>query len=556
MSRWKDDPIVEQPAQQPALQPGYLRAPPVEQVDQPEQVGRGERFLMGLGDPFMGAAQMLERVTPQPIRDAVNRADQFLFENTGGLVGGVGSMDERVRQREADYQARMQATGQDGFDGMRLAGNIINPANIPAFRMMTAPSVVGRLGQGGAVGGVYGAAQPVTGGDPDDFAAEKAMQTAIGAGTGAVGETLLGPLARLGQRGRSPEVSLLMDEGVRPTAAQIAGGGARATEDMMTSIPMLGTVATANQRRALEQFNQAAINRAVTPVGGNVKGSGREAVVEAQRILDSAYDRARSAVANPIDFDPAFVAQISDLDNLGAGLTGEMQSKLRSFMTRKIGARLNAGRVGADDFKELDSALSQQISKFGRSTDVTHQEYADVLRELQRGLNDQMARTNPAAGELFRQADDGYRHLVIVENATNAAAAGNGVFTPLQLQTAARAADDSVRKRDMIRGTATFADLAQAGQSVLGNRYPDSGTAGRTMLGAALGGGAVGAATAPTTTAMAAGGLGLLTGGYAAANPLARFAATNPALARILQAVPTSGAAVGGGQGGLLMGED
>lgn len=542
---WRNAPVVE---------PGYLRAPPVEQPTGPQPVGRGERFMMGIMDPIVGGGQLLERMTPEPIRGAINAADAFLFDRTGGVLGSPGGADLLAREREADYQTRMAAAGQTGFDGARLTGNILSPINWAAATTRIPATTVGAINQGILLGGAYGALQPVTGQDPDDFLAEKLAQTSLGAITGGVTQPLLGPIARAAQRGQSPDVSLLMNEGVNPTAAQIAGGGLRATEDMLRSVPVIGAVATRNQRKALEQFNEAAINRAVTPVGGSVKGSGRDAVVDAQRILDGAYDRARTAVVNPVDFDPAFVSQLADLDTLGAGLTEQMQSKLRGFMTKNIGARLNTGRVTADEFKTIDSALSQQISKFGRSQDPAQQEYADVLREVQRGLNDQMARTNPDAATLFRQADDGYRHLVIVENATNASSAPNGVFTPHQLHVAARAADDSVRKRDTIRGTATFADLAQAGQNVLGNQYPDSGTAGRVMLGAALGGGSVGAVTAPTSAALAGAGLLGVTGAYAAGNPLARFALTNPALARTLQAVPTTGAAVAGGQGAGMSG--
>jgi hypothetical protein len=128
--------------------------------------------------------------------------------------------------------------------------------------------------------------------------------------------------------------------------------------------------------------------------------------------------------------------------------------------------------------------------------------------------------------------------------------AQDGVFTPNQLMTNAFQADTRVRGRGVIDGTATFADLARAGQSVLGNRYPDSGTAGRMIAAGLAGGGTAGLVTAPTSTLMAAGGLGLLTGGYAAANPLARYALTNPALARTLQGVPTVGAAAAGSAGG------
>ena len=49
-----------------------------------------------------------------------------------------------------------------------------------------------------------------------------------------------------------------------------------------------------------------------------------------------------------------------------------------------------------------------------------------------------------------------------------------------------RQADRSIRKNQTAQGKALMQDLAKAGQTVLGNKYPDSGTAGRLMDAATL----------------------------------------------------------------------
>ena len=82
--------------------------------------------------------------------------------------------------------------------------------------------------------------------------------------------------------------------------------------------------------------------------------------------------------------------------------------------------------------------------------------------------------------------------MVRIEGAGTAAKAKEGVFTPGQLLNAIRQNDSSVRDRATSRGAALMQDWATQGQKVLGDKYPDSGTAGRMFLGGgALASGAV-----------------------------------------------------------------
>jgi hypothetical protein len=55
------------------------------------------------------------------------------------------------------------------------------------------------------------------------------------------------------------------------------------------------------------------------------------------------------------------------------------------------------------------------------------------------------------------------------------------MFTPTQLQMAAKASDKSIGHRTMTEGRATFQNLAQAGKTILPNRMPNSGTPERIM---------------------------------------------------------------------------
>ena len=530
---WRDAPLVEE--QQPA-----------------QPMSRFQRFITGLADPIVGAEQLLHNISPEPVRNALNRADEFLHDRTGGVIGRGVDPDTFARQREQEIQARRAAAGQEGFDGMRLTGNIVNPVNLVGGAFRAPATVAGRLAQSSGIGATMGVTAPVTEGDPDDFMRQTAQQAGIGAATGVVGDAALRPLANLAGRGGRPDVQTLTREGVNPTTAQIAGGRARATEEALTSVPVLGGAIAGRQREAVQQFNQAAINRAVRPIGGQAQGTGMDGVEAAARQLDQAYDAARGMVRDGVPLDGTFQTQLEAVREAGEGLTTGMARKLNNVLERQITAKARAGRLSADDFKRLDSALGREIARYRKSPDAPQQDYADVLMDVQHALRDQLVRTNPDAAQAFRAADDGYRHLVILERAANRARNNDGLFTPAQLLAEASRADTRVRNRGIIEGTATFADLARAGQNVLGARVPDSGTAGRGMMGVVGAGLGYGAATAPGTTAMAAGGLVGSALAYRGMDPLLRRAITSPGGGQILQSLPRAGAAGGGQAGGRL----
>jgi len=529
---WRDAPIVD-PRQ--AAQP----------------LSRFDRFRMGMGDPLMGAEQFIYNLLPEGGQRLADRADEALRASPLGQFGlGRGSdPNTAIQQREAEYQARR---GDGGFDGMRLAGNIASPLNLAAIRAPLAATALGRTAQAGGLGAAFGVTQPALG-DPEDYTRETLTQAGLGAATGVGMSALASPLARGAQRAQGPDVQTLAQAGVRPTAAQIMGGGARATEETLRSVPMLGGAITSAQRQGLEDFNRAAINRAVQPIGGRVESIGLEGATQAARELDRAYDAARGMVREGIPVTPGFENQIAAARQAGEALTQEMQTKLAAVLNRSLTRRVRNGFISSKDYKSIDSDLSKEVVRFRKSPDPTHQEYAEVLMDVQYALRDQLQRTNPTAADAFRAADDGYRHLVILERAADRAAANDGVFTPNQLLMMARQADDRVRNRGIIEGTATYADLALAGQRVMGSRVPDSGTAGRGMMalmGAGLG---YGAATNPSAALMALGGLGATTGAYAGMNPALRSMMMSPGGAQVLQSLPTAGATGGGVLGGGAM---
>lgn len=153
---------------------------------QKAQASIGGRVLQGMRDPVDAAAQLAPRAlkgltslggfAPNPVSE--------FFDAEAKRVDAINA-----RNNEA-YEAARAATGQEGFDGGRLVGNIASPVNAAVAGLAPLRAGMGlmplalRGAAGGAVGGML---TPVN--DPeaqDNFWTEKAKQTALGAVTGAL----------------------------------------------------------------------------------------------------------------------------------------------------------------------------------------------------------------------------------------------------------------------------------------------------------------------------------------------------------------------------------
>jgi hypothetical protein len=448
------------------------------------QSSRTDRLVKGLRDPLDGGAQLMTNMLPDGVVKAGNRINNWLADNTG-LVGRLpdGGVDQQVRDAEKQYQANRAASGETGFDGYRVLGNVVNPANLAlAAKLPAAATMLGRIGVGAAGGALTGAFNPVTEGD---FIEGKAQQIGVGALAGGVVPALTGGLARIISPNAStnPNLQLLKSEGIQPTIGQTLGGRFNAMEEKLSSLPIMGDMIANSRTNALGQFNNAAINRASGQVGVSVEGSGQRAVKQAGDALSNAYDDAISQVKY-LKFDQQFATDVGQLKTLAQGLTGPMRSKFNTKLDEVVGGRLSGtGSMLGATYKKVDSEIGGLAAKFQKSSVASESELGDAFAQLQNLLKQQAGRSNPVAADALKAADTGWANLVRVEGASKAAQNAEGLFTPAQLNMAIRQADQSTRGRSVSRGTALLQDLGNAGQQVLGNKVPNSGTADRLMLG-------------------------------------------------------------------------
>ena len=443
-----------------------------------------ERVAQGLKDPIDGGAQLLTRMLPKGIVDAGNKANNWLADKTG-LVGKLpeGGVDQQVQETNDRFKTA-------GVDWYRMGGNVVSPANLAiASRLPAVGSMASRVASGLAGGSAMGAMTPST---EVDYWGDKAKQIGISATLGGVTPALTGALARVVSPKASvnPDIQLLQKEGVNLTSGQAAGGMMNRIEEKLQSVPFVGDAITSARSGARESFNKAALNRVLAPIGQKAKESGQQGVREAGDLVSSVYDQAANEVKY-VKFDPVFDRDFAQLKSMADGLVPQLRNKFHNKIDDIFGGRKSpTGSMLGDTYKKVDSEIGALASQYRGSTAASEKELGDAFAQFQSLMRQQAMRTNPKAADLYSQADEAWANLVRVEGAAKSAKNADGVFTPAQLNMAIQSGDDSVRKRAVSRGTALMQDLGTAGQNVIGNKVPNSGTVDRALTSMGIGGAA------------------------------------------------------------------
>jgi hypothetical protein len=454
-----------------------------------------------------GALERGARGVMQGLRDPLDASKQ-MFSRFGAAIGLPGA-DDAVKYWDADIRERNDAYrrdvrgGQSDLDFGRMAGNMLATAPISA-----AMPVGGTLAQAAGASAVGSAAaaglQPVTQGD---FLTEKLKQVGTGAAAGALSGAAANMLGRVIQPRVSDEVRMIRGEGVTPTPGQILGGRFKATEERLSSVPIVGSAIKTGQQRAAEEFNEAAVNRALAPVGKALpKGTtGREAIEFATTELGKAYDDALNAVG-PIGLDRQLSTDLRRVYSELAVLPKDKAEQFARIVQTEIGNRAQAGRLTPEAMKAAESNLGTLARGYMRAQDFDQQQLGEAIFGAQKALRDAVERQAPAgAADAVRAANAGWANFKRVQRAASYTGAEDGVFSAAQLQSAVRALDPSKDKARFARGNALMQDLSEAGKKVLGNKVPNSGTPERLMTAGLAGGALVGGAT--LNPAIAAGAL-------------------------------------------------
>ena len=414
-----------------------------------------------IDNPAMRLKQLLSNLTPGDVQGL--QANQALQQSSGAATaGGIAG----------DVAATAPLAGP-----LYGGGKAVASAVLPKFLAGTLAPTAGAAAVGA---GSTLATQPVMPG-----------QTEAGnAGAGAVGGMAADALLRGAGRVVQPimqsaPVQKLLQSGIVPTMGQAAGGFMGSLENRLSSIPGVGDVISYAQRRPVQELNRAAIQRAAP----EVTAIGREGLQQAEASVGRGYDNVLGQIT--MKTDESFIPHLESFgQNKALMLSAPQRDQFTSFIRNNVEENLGPnGELTGAMAKKIDSLLGQKAASLRGSSVASEREMGNAFQDAQSAFRQQMVKGAPTPEVAARLAalNGKWAQIVRLQRAT--ATAKEGVFTPGQLQGAVKAEDKSVRKGRFAKGQALGQDLSQPAVSVLGDKYPDSGTVGRYLLAsAALGG--------------------------------------------------------------------
>ena len=401
-------------------------------------------------------------------------------------IGGKSVVGRAGQALTEDAQTGLQRIASETADMARQhpiiegAGELIGSSVVPGGAAAKLGGNALRMGvTAGALGGLLEPVQP-----GQDFAAQKGQQVGIGAATGLAVPAGGNALTRIVKPFRKA-VQTLVDEGVRLTPGQLAGGAAKAAEDKLASVPGIGAAIGSALRRGVRDFNVAAYNRVLGQIGEKYSGPepGYDAIKAVRQRLSTAYDR----VLRNVSFraDQGLANDLSNLTTLAAEMPPDQQRQLAAILRNRVMQRLQpTGTMDGQTFKQVESELTTLADRLHSERDLAPRQLGDAIDEVNRALRAGLERSNPGKRAELATANKAWAMFSRVRKAAANRVSSNGIFTPGDLASAAKRMGG---ERSFSEGDALMQDLSNAGQEVMGGRYPESGTAGRLMQAGMVG---------------------------------------------------------------------
>lgn len=422
--------------------------------------------------------------TQAPVNTLPTMRDSIRQETAGkpgaAALAGFGTVLDnaalRLKQLVSGLTPQDQANAQANRDLVQtspwaLGGNVAG--NAATLGPIAGPGVLAN-GAVGAGAGFFG--QPTTEG-------ESGVGNAVKGGLWGLAGGVAGNLATGSPVvTRSPQVDTMLQSGVVPTIGQAAASSpspiartvGRAEEKAM-SIPVVGDIIGNARRRAVEDFNRAAINKGLPPGATPVRAIGEQGIDLAKRALGSAYDDIYKNAQ--VAIDPQLLQGVAAAKNstvVPLGAAGE--KTFDDILKRNLWDRLPVGQSlpSRDAKMTIEADLGKAARDLRMSSVSAERDVGKAVENARQAFRDLMARNLPAGDAAQLPAvDRAYANMVPVKAAAERAKAQNSVFSPYQLQASTRAGTD-------------MRDFANAGQAVLAGRVPNSGTTDRALVAGML----------------------------------------------------------------------
>lgn len=453
--------------------------------------------------PLSDAGQALNILGQSAIgAGAIAAGDALTGFNMDSLIGATGGNAERARLGMAQNADNSPIASTIGT----LAGGVAG-AMIPEAGLARAGITGARAALAGDA--IYGA---VAGGGLADYAADGSQATLgdrlAGAGTGAVAGAVGGAVGQGIARGagalargvQNPSVRTLQEADVPLTVGQslgqsgIIGRTVKGVEDRLAGLPGVGDSIQTRRMEGLTKFNANQFDRALKPIGGSTGGKiGNDGILEAQQQVGQAFERALQGKAAQFDqeFGSDIAGAVVDANKIKGIDTAKFLNELNQITQSQFD--LNAGTLAGRDLQLLLQRLEGLKKNY--KDEAASYEINAVINKVQGAAEGLFRRQAPEVMPAYNKAKAAYKRLSILEDAVLAAGNNDGLFTAAQLgRSQIRNTKKFGGKRAAAAGNMPFRAEQSAGQAVLPNTVPDSGTIGRGVV-TALGAGTVGAGT-------------------------------------------------------------
>lgn len=323
---------------------------------------------------------------------------------------------------------------------------------------------------------------------------------ALAAGGNAAGRVVGQGVNKLAQGVRDPATRLMMNEVGDLTAGQTYGQSGRigaavkGVEDRLSGLPVVGDSVNAARAKTVQNFNAKAFDKALEPIGQKLNGEvGQDAVANAQAKVQQAFQDALAG--RSVQADASFANEMTQattkvmaIRRVGPELSDQIADILSPHMQQgKNNLTGEEMQIISQELRNLKAAYKSKepafYKKIGEAIDSTENAVFGLFR-----------RQAPDVVPKYNAAKQAYRRVSILADATlKGKNQPDSMFTPAQLNTADAAnAKKYEGAMSAAAGPRQFREFGEAGQAVLPNKVPDSGTAGRLVLGAAGAGGIIG----------------------------------------------------------------
>jgi hypothetical protein len=494
-------PLDKQFMQSVVEQVKFRKANPNVPVDQYNISAFDDRFV-----PTSGFQQTMTDASQTALgAGAMQAANAVTGNNLDSIVGMTGGNPEQVNIALGDASRQHPVASLAGGLSGGVSAALGGEAALGGMGM--APGFMRALTADSAYGTVAGA-----GADDENRLRGAGTGLAFGAGGSIAGQGIMrGTANAISPSGG--RLNALYESGVRPTPGQrfvetgTLGRAINATEEGLSSVPIVGSAIRGARQEARDQFQLGAFNESLKEIGLKLPksmGPGTKPHAFAQQAFDAAYNKARSGLK--VRGDDEMAKEVAGLGEQISTLAKPSAQRFYTILENLVMRRISkdGGELSGEAYKNVQKDLGKTIRGI-RKNKSGDDELADALEDLQHILDGGARRhSTPEAVKALDDADRGYAKFVRIMDASKRAGGDPGTFTPTQFDRSVQANSRGRRSEEYLRGDALMQDYAEQGKSLV-DRMPNSGTADRAMLGLA---GAGAAGTIEPTSLTLLGALG------------------------------------------------